>query len=137
MGDITPRIPKLGAGTCFPEGITERCSRADRAVAAAVAESRANGASTRKMERIARKMGIERLSRDQVSAMRRSLDAEVGEPASRDLGGIEAPRPFLDAARVKRGRDGRVQSAAVATAIGVGPDGESESESTPIPLTLH
>ena len=43
VGDITLRIPKLRAGAYFPEGITERYSRADRAVAAAVAESWASG----------------------------------------------------------------------------------------------
>ena len=123
VGDITPRMPKLGAGTYFPEGITERYSRADRAVAAAVAESWANGVSTRKVERIAREMGMERLSRDQVGAMCKSLDAEVGELASRGLGGIEAPYLFLDATYLKRGRDGRVRSTAVAAAIGVGSDG--------------
>ena len=121
--NITLRIPKLRAGTYFPEGIIERYSRADRAVAAAVAESWANGVSTRKMERIARKMGIERLSKDQVSAMCKSLDAEVGELASRGLGGIEAPYLFLDATYLKCRRDGRVQSTAVVTAIGVGSDG--------------
>ena len=60
VGDITPRIPKLRAGTCFPEGIIERRSP-----------------TTRKMERTARKMGMERPSRDRVGAICRSLDAEV------------------------------------------------------------
>ena len=77
VGDITLRIPKLRAGAYFPEGVIERCSRADRAVAAAVAESWASGVSTGKMERTARKMGMERPSRDQVGAMCRSLDVEV------------------------------------------------------------
>lgn len=71
VGGIAPRIPKLRAGTYIPEGLIERHSRADRSVA----ESWANVVSTRKMERIARKMGIGRLSKDQVNAMRRSLDA--------------------------------------------------------------
>ena len=123
VGDIVLRIPKLRAGTYFPEGLIERYSRADRAVAAAVAESWANGVSTRKIERIARKMGIERLSKDQVSAMCRSLDAGVAELASRDLGEVGFPYLFLDATYVKCRRDGRVQSAAVVTAIGVGSDG--------------
>lgn len=123
VGDIVLRIPKLRAGTHFPEGLIERRSRADRAVAAAVAESWANGVSTRKMERIARKMGIGRLSKDQVSAMRRSLDAGVAELASRDLGELGFPYLFLDATYVKCRRDGRVQSTAVVTAIGVGSDG--------------
>lgn len=37
-GKITPRIPKLRCGTYFPDGILERYSRVDKAVAAAVAE---------------------------------------------------------------------------------------------------
>lgn len=111
VGGIAPRIPELRAGAYFPEGVIGRCSRADRAVATAAAEPWANGVPTRRMERIARKMGMGRPSRDQVGAMRGSLDAEVGESASRDPGGIEAPRLFLDAAYAKRGRDGRVRSA--------------------------
>ena len=52
------------------------------------------------------KMGMEVLSKDRVGAMCRSLDAEVGELASRDLGGIEVPTLLLDAAYVKCGRGG-------------------------------
>lgn len=123
VGDIVLRIPKLCAETYFPEGLIERYSRADRAVAAAVAESWANGVSTRKMECVARKMGIERLSKDQVSAMCRSLDAGVAELVSWDLGEVGFPCLFLDATYVKCRRDGRVQPTAVVTAIGVGTDG--------------
>ncbi len=123
VGDIVLRIPKLRAGTHFPEGLIERRSRADRAVAAAVAESWTNGVSTRTMERIARKMGIGRLSKDQVSAMCRSLDAGVAELFSRDLGEVGFPYLFLDATYVKCRRDGLMQSTAVVTAIGVGSDG--------------
>lgn len=68
-------------------------------------------------------MGIERLSKDQVSTMCRSLDAEVGELAARGLAGVEAPYLFLDATYVRCRRGGRVQSTAAATAIGVGSDG--------------
>ena len=39
VGDIVLRIPKLRVGTYFPEGIIERNSRTDQAVAASVAES--------------------------------------------------------------------------------------------------
>lgn len=123
VGDIVLRIPKLRAGTHFPEGLIERRSRADRAVAAAVAESWTNGVSTRTMERIARKVGIGRLSKDQVSAMCRSLDAGVAELFSRDLGEVGFPYLFLDATYVKCRRDGLMQSTAVVTAIGVGSDG--------------
>lgn len=130
VGDIAPRIPELGAGAYFPEGVIGRCSRADRAAAAAAAEPWANGVPTRKMGRIARKMGIGGPSRDQVGAMRGSLEAEPGEPASRDPGGIEAPRLLLDAACVKRGRDGRARSTAAVTAIGAGSGGAASPASS-------
>ena len=96
---IVLRTPKLRAGTYFPEGQIERYSRADRAVAAAVAESWANGVSTRKM-------GIEGLSKDQASAMCRSMDAGVAELTSRDLGEVGFPYLFMNATYVKCRRDG-------------------------------
>lgn len=42
-GTINPRIPKLCAGSCFPEDLIERCSCVDRAVVAAVSGMVANG----------------------------------------------------------------------------------------------
>lgn len=137
VGDIVLRIPKLRAGAHFPEGIIERYSHADQAVAAAVAESWTNGVSTRKMERIARKMGIGRLSKYQVIAMCRSFDAEVGELASRDLGEIEGPYLLLDATHVKCRRDGRVQSTAVVTAIDVGSTGVRRAGRGLVEQALH
>ena len=121
-GKITLRIPKLRCGTYFPEGMLERYSRVDKAVAAAVAEMYANGVSTRKVERIAQKMGIDRLSSSQVSRICGRLDAEVAALRSREYG-IAMPYLFLDATYVKCRREGRVQSTAVVTAIAVGSDG--------------
>lgn len=121
-GKITLRIPKLRCGTYFPDGILERYSRVDKAVAAAVAEMYATGVSTRKVERIAAKLGIDGLSASQVSRICERLDAEVAELRSREF---DAPMPylFLDATYVKCRRDNRVQSTAVVTAIAVGADG--------------
>ena len=42
-GTINPRIPKLSAGSRFPEDLIERCSCVDRAVVAAVSGMVANG----------------------------------------------------------------------------------------------
>ncbi len=42
-GTINPRIPKLSAGSCFPEDLIERCSCVDRAVVAAVSGMVTNG----------------------------------------------------------------------------------------------
>ena len=122
VGRITLRIPKLRCGTYFPEGMLERYSRVDKAVAAAVAEMYANGVSTRKIERIAQKMGIDRLSSSQVSRICEQLDAEVAALRAKEFD-MDMPYLFLDATYVKCRREGRVQSTAVVTAIAVGADG--------------
>lgn len=77
VGDITLRIPKLRTGSFFPEDVVERYQRVDRAVVAAVAEMYATGTSTRKVQRVAEKLGISRLSKDQVSAIAQNLDADA------------------------------------------------------------
>ena len=65
VGALNLRIPKLRTGSFFPEDVLERHRRVDRALVAAVAEMYATGTSTGKVQRIAEKMGIERLGRDQ------------------------------------------------------------------------
>lgn len=49
----------------LPGDVIERYQRVDRALAPAVAEMYATGTSTRKIQRIAEKMGVSRLSKDQ------------------------------------------------------------------------
>ena len=66
----------------FPEGMLERCSRADKAVA----EMHANGVSTRKVERIAQRMRIDRLSSSQAGRICKRLDAEVAALRAREFG---------------------------------------------------
>lgn len=117
-----PRIPKLRCGTYIPEGMPERYSRADKAMAAAVAEMCANGVSTRKVEHIAQRMGIDRLPSSRVCRICKRLDAEVAALRAREFD-IAMPCLFLDAAYVKRRHGGRVRSATVVTAIAVGTDG--------------
>lgn len=119
-GKITLRIPKLRCGTYFPEEMSERYSRADKA--AAVAEMYANGVSRRKVERIAQRMGIDRLSSSQVSRICKRLDAEVAALRAKKFD-MAMPRLFLDATYVKCRREGRTRSAAVVAAIAVGADG--------------
>ena len=118
VGTLTLRIPKLRTGSFFPEDVVERYQRVDRALVSAVAEMYATGTSTRKVQRVAEKMGVSRLSKDQASSIARSLDADVEELPSRDLGAARTPHLWLDATYVKCRRDGRVASTAVVTAIG-------------------
>ena len=123
VGTISLRIPKLRAGSYFPEGLIERYSRVDRAVIAAVSEMVANGVSTGKVKRVARTMGIDRMSASQVSRIRSSPDESVADLQERDLSDVTYPCIRLDAAYIKRGDAGRVRSTAPVTAIGAGSGG--------------
>lgn len=123
VGTINLRIPKLRAGSYFPEDLIERYSRADRAVVAAVSEMVANGVSTRKVKRVAQSMGIDRMSASQVSRMCSSLDESVADLQERDLSDVSYPYVWLDATYIKCRDAGRVQSTALVTAIGAGSGG--------------
>ena len=96
VGTLTLRIPKLRTGSFFPEDVLERHRRVDRALVAAVAEMYATGTSTRKVQRATEKMGVSRLSKDQVSAIASSLDADIEELCARPLGGSPVPYVWLD-----------------------------------------
>ena len=102
VGTLTLRIPKLRTGSFFPDDVIERYQRVDRAIVAAVSEMYATGTSTRKVQKVAQAMGIERLSKDQASAICEHLDSEVGELVTRPLGDSRTPHLWIDATYVNR-----------------------------------
>ena len=106
VGTLTPRIQKLRTGSFFADDVIDRYQRVDHTLVAAVAEMYATGMSTRKVQRVAEKMGVFRLSKDQVSAIASSLDADIEELCARPLDGSPAPYVWLDATYVKWRRDG-------------------------------
>ena len=123
VGTLTLRIPKLRVGSFFPDDVIERYQRVDRAIVAAVREMCPTETSTRKVQKVAASMGIERLSKDQVSTIVEHLDSDVGELTGRPLGGVRMPYLWIDSTYVKCRRDQHVASTAVVTAIGCDEDG--------------
>ncbi len=123
VGTLDLRIPKLRSGSYFPTDLLERYSRTDRALAAAVAEMYVTGTSTRKVEKVAAKFGVESLSKDQVSRLCAVIDGEVDAFLARDWSAMRFAYLFLDATYVRCRVSGRVRSEAFITAIGVGDDG--------------
>ena len=86
VGAIRLRIPKLRRGRFFPEDLPVRYSRADGAVIAAVSEMVTNGMSTRKVERAAARMEIDRMGSSQASRICETPDdAEADAPARLDF----------------------------------------------------
>jgi putative transposase len=82
---ITLRIPKLRRGSYFPEDLLVRYSRVDRAVITAISEMVTNGVSTREMAKVASALGVDRMSKSQVSRICESLDDVVSDLQGRDL----------------------------------------------------
>jgi putative transposase len=84
-GTIALAVPKLRSGSYFPDWLLERRRRAERALISVVAECYVRGVSTRRVDGLVKALGIEGISRSQVSQMAKSLDAEVAAFRSRPL----------------------------------------------------
>ena len=93
---------------------------------AVVAQCYLEGVSTRRVEDVARALGIERLSRSQVSEMARTLDTMVAAFRSRPLDAGPYTYLWVDALVQRVREDGRVQSVAVVLATGVNAEGRRE-----------
>ena len=66
-GTLELEIPKLRAGTYFPEWLLERRKRAERALTSVVATCYLLGVSTRRMDKLVQSLGITGLSRSRRS----------------------------------------------------------------------
>jgi transposase-like protein len=124
MGTIYLLVPKLRKGGYVPFFISER-RRSEQALIAVVQEAFINGVSTRKIERLAKAMGIENISASQVSEFNKDLDAQVADFRTRPLA-EEYPFLWIDALYQKVRVEGRVISVAVMIACGVNQAGIRE-----------
>jgi putative transposase len=127
VGTVDVAIPKLRKGTYFPEWLLERRKRAESALITVVADCYLAGVSTRRMDKLVKTLGIDSLSKSQVSRMAADLDQTVEEFRHRPL---DAAGPFTfvaaDALTMKVREGGRVINAVVLVATGVNGDGHRE-----------
>src|SRR3954451_23370244 len=125
-GTIELAIPKLRSGSYFPDWLLERRRRAEAALVSVVATSYLLGVSTRRMEKLVETLGITRLSKSQVSAMAKDLDAQVEAFRTRPLDA--GPYTFLaaDALVLKVREGGRTVNVHALLATGVNADGYRE-----------
>jgi transposase-like protein len=125
-GTLEVAIPKLRAGSYFPDWLLERRRRAERALTTVVATCYLLGVSTRRMEKLVESLGITRLSKSQVSEMARELDAQVADFRHRPLDA--GPYTFVaaDALVLKVREGGRVVNVHALVATGVNADGHRE-----------
>ena len=126
VGSIDLGIPKLRQGSYFPDWLLEPRRRSERALVSVVAEAYVNGVSTRKVERLARSLGIDSLSKSKASEMIRSLDETVEAFRTRPLDAGPYPFLWLDAMEIKSREAGRVVNVTLVQAIAVNADGHRE-----------
>lgn len=126
VGTIELAIPKLRQGSYFPGWLLEPRRRAERAMVAVVAECYLLGVSTRRVERLVNTLGIEKISKSQVSEMAKSLDEMVEAFRSRPLDQGPYTYLMLDALGMKCREAGRIVIVAVVIATGVNADGHRE-----------
>ncbi|QNN53434.1 IS256 family transposase [Nocardioides mesophilus] len=127
VGTIEVAVPKLRRGTYFPEWLLERRKRAEAALITVVADCYLAGVSTRRMDKLVKTLGIDSLSKSQVSRMAAELDEHVEQFRHRPLD-TAGPFTFVaaDALTMKVREGGRVINAVVLLATGVNGDGHRE-----------
>ena len=123
-GTVELRIPKLRRGSYFPVFLEPR-RLAEKALTAVVQEAYVQGISTRSVDDLVRAMGMEGISKSQVSRLCAEIDERVQTFLNRPIEG-DWPYVWLDATYVKARRDHHIVSVAVIVAVGVNTDGRRE-----------
>ncbi len=123
-GTVELRIPKLRRGSYFPAFLEPRRT-AEKALTAVIQEAYVQGISTRSVDDLVRAMGMEGISRSQVSRLCAEIDERVRDFLARPIEG-DWPYLWLDATYVKVREAGRIVPVAVTIAVGVNADGRRE-----------
>ena len=124
VGTIELAIPKVRPGTYFPSLLQPR-RRAEHALLAVVQEAYVHGVSTRKVDDLVKALGLDGISKSEVSRICRELDPIVAAFRTRTLTG-EHRYLWVDATYHKVRVDGRVISQATVVAIGITSEGDRQ-----------
>ncbi len=116
VGSIELAVPKLREGSYFPDWLLQPRRRAEQAFVSVIADAYLAGVSTRRVEKLVRQLGVERMSRSQVSRLAKSLDEIVEDFRTRPLDG-GPPRPL------RSGSHGGVLRSVLGTAVWPGRPG--------------
>lgn len=119
VGTIDLAVPKLREGSYFPDWLLRHRRRSEQALASVVAQAYVEGVSTRRVDDLVKAMGIEGISKSEVSRLAAELDAKVAEFRERPLDAGPYRYVWIDALTQKVREAGRVVnvSAVIATAV--------------------
>jgi len=126
VGSIELAIPKLRHDSYYPEWLLEPRRRAEQALVQVVAQCYVEGVSTRRVEDIVQAMGIDRMSKSQVSELAKTLDQKVEAFRNRPLDAGPYSYMWVDALTQKVREGGRVVNVSVVIATAVNANGNRE-----------
>ncbi|AVH89199.1 Transposase [Corynebacterium camporealensis] len=133
VGTVDVAVPKLRQGPTFPSGCSSAASVLSPALITVVADCYLAGVSTRRMDKLIKTLGIDSLSKSQVSRMAADLDEQVAAFRHRHL---DEAGPFTfvtaDALTIKVRENKQVVKASVLLATGVNGDGHREVLGMPV-----
>src|SRR6266480_3332920 len=127
VGSIELAVPKLREGSYFPDWLLQARRRAEQAFVSVIADAYLAGVSTRRVEKLVQQLGVERMSKSQVSRLAKSLDQIVEDFRTRPLDSGPYPYLVLDALEVKCREGGRTVNVCVVHAVAVNREGFRES----------
>jgi putative transposase len=127
VGSIELAVPKLREGSYFPDWLLQPRRRAEQAFVSVIADAYLAGVSTRRVEKLVQQLGVQRMSKSQVSRLAKSLDQIVEDFRTRPLEAGPYAYVTFDALVVKCREGGRTVNVCVVHAVGVNRDGFRES----------
>ena len=123
-GDIELAIPRVREGSYFPSFLEPR-RRAEQALMLAIREAYIQGVSTRRVEQVCERMGVQNIEKSFVSRITKTLDEEIKAFTERPLEG-DFPYVYVDARYEKVRQNQHIVSVAFLVAIGVRDNGTRE-----------
>jgi len=126
VGTMELSVPKLRRGVYSPEFLLQPRRRAEQALVAVICQAYVAGVSTRRVDDLVKAMGIEGMSKSEVSRLAAELDRIVTEFRERPL--EQGPYRYLwiDALTQRVREGGRVVNVSAVTATAVNAEGQRE-----------
>jgi transposase-like protein len=126
VGSIDLAVPKLREGSYRPDWLLAPRRRAEQALVAVIGQAYVEGVSTRRVDDLVRAMGIEGISRSEVSRMAAELDAKVAEFRERPLDAGPYRYLWIDGLTQRVREGGRVVNVTAVIATAVNAQGQRE-----------
>ena len=126
VGTIDLSVPKLRQGTYSPEFLLMPRKRAEKALLAVICQAYVEGISTRRVDDLVKAMGMEGISKSEVSRIASELDEKVAEFKERPLDQGPYRYLWIDALTQRVREGGRVVNVSVVVATVVNREGRRE-----------